>query len=87
VRLTLLQRGQDHRFEMATQFVAVDRLHAFIIDRLGITVNGDSVPVARKDRCDHRRRNWQPDLKDTIHGRDVRRATGGLRSSELSYFG
>jgi hypothetical protein len=32
---------------MATQFVAVDRFHAFIIDRLGITVNGEGGPVAR----------------------------------------
>jgi hypothetical protein len=48
VSLTLLERGKDHRFEMATQFVAVDRFHAFIIDRLGITVNGEGGPVARE---------------------------------------
>jgi pyruvate/2-oxoglutarate dehydrogenase complex dihydrolipoamide dehydrogenase (E3) component len=29
-------------------------------------------------RTDNRRRNWQPDLKDTINGPNLRRATGGL---------
>lgn len=37
-------------------------------------------------RTDHRRRNWQPDLKDMINGPNIRRVTGGLRSSELSRF-
>jgi len=36
------------------------------------------------DRCDHRPRNWQPDLKDTSNDPNVRRATGGLQSFELS---
>src|SRR5262249_20736507 len=48
VRLAPLQRGQDHRFEMAAQLVAVDRFHPFILDRLGIDVNGASVPSAKK---------------------------------------
>jgi hypothetical protein len=40
VRLALLQRGEDHGLEMPAQFVAVDRFHAIILDRLGIKVNG-----------------------------------------------
>ena len=40
VRLAPFQGGKDHRFKMATQFVTVDRVHAFILDRLGIRVKG-----------------------------------------------
>jgi hypothetical protein len=38
MRLTLLQRGKDHRFQMAAQFVAVDCVHAINLDRLWIKV-------------------------------------------------
>jgi hypothetical protein len=34
VRLAPFQCGENHRFEVTTQFVAVDRFHAFILDRL-----------------------------------------------------
>src|SRR6185369_2595070 len=39
VRLALFQCGQDHRFEMAAQFIAVNGFHAIILDRLVIKVN------------------------------------------------
>jgi hypothetical protein len=40
VRLASFQRGEDHWFEMTTKFVAVDRIHTFILDSLGIKING-----------------------------------------------
>src|SRR6516164_2722911 len=38
VRFAPLQRGEDHRFEMPTQLVALSLFHAFILDRLGIGI-------------------------------------------------
>ncbi len=38
--LPLLQIGKNHRFQVPAQFVAVDRFHAFILDRLGIKSTG-----------------------------------------------
>src|SRR4029079_2265937 len=36
VGLAVIQCGEDHRLKMAAQFVALNRVHAIIIDRLGI---------------------------------------------------
>jgi hypothetical protein len=38
VSLAPLQRGQDHRLEMPTQLVALNRFHVLILDKLGISV-------------------------------------------------
>ena len=38
VRLAPLQGGQNHRFEMPPQLIALNRFHVFILDKLGINV-------------------------------------------------
>jgi hypothetical protein len=48
VSLATLQRGQDHRFEMPAQLVALNRFHAFILDKLGIGVKSGP----RRDETD-----------------------------------
>jgi hypothetical protein len=78
VSLAPLERGKDHRFEMATQFVAVDRFHPFIIDRLGIAVNGEGGPVARE-----RPSAVKTALLDSVGSTDALR--GDLRGSMLFY--
>ncbi len=38
--LALLQSAQNHGFQMPAQFVAIDRVHPVILDRLRIRING-----------------------------------------------